>query len=595
MRLDEPDAAEGGALDWRGELALRLSRAFFVAFAASVPILWFQLTGSRARNVLTVLALLGVGVLALPTLLGKPRGRSLGWFIVIPSALATVGGYALVGFLAGPGMLLTITLMLTGILFGRRVMVGVMAACGAGLAAVAWAMVNGVLAPPHPDDVSMTSVLPWVRSLTISLLGITLFGSLMVAVVARIERALGIAQLETRKREQAERARAEAEIVALEAKQLETVGRLAAGVAHDFNNNLTAIIGAAELLKLELPNEPAARELADNILQSSQRAADLTRQLLAYSRRAQMLQTPTNLHALIEEAASFARRSIDPNVELVTDLSAKNPTVNADGSLLQSAVLNLIVNARDALPEGGIITISTTSIDLDAAGPPPTGPCILLEVLDTGRGIDREILPQIFDPFFTTKPVGKGTGLGLAAVAGTIKSHQGRIEVDSDVGVGSAFRIYLPCADVEPSSSPLTSRSLVRGTGELLLIEDDAMVGLAAVATLRSLGYQVTHAADGQRGVELVRASPRRFRLVLLDLRMPGLSGEATFDALTELVPELPILIWSGYGAEQDVTGMLRRGAAGFVQKPYRIAELSRTIADAIQASRARHTAQRAS
>jgi signal transduction histidine kinase/CheY-like chemotaxis protein len=590
-----PEPAEGDALAWRSELALRLSRAFFVAFAASVPLIWFQLHDARARHVLTGLAVLGSVILALPTLTGRPRGAALGWFIVVPSAVASVAGYALVGFLSGPGMLLTITLMLTGILFGRRVMIGVMAVCCAGLAAVAWGMVNGVLRAPHPDDISMTSALAWVRSLTIGLLGITLFGSLMVAVVTRIERALGIARRETERREQAERARAEAEIVALEAKQLETVGRLAAGVAHDFNNNLTAIIGAAELLKLELPKEPAARELADDILHAAQRAADLTRQLLAYSRRAQMLQSPTNLHQIIEEAASFARRSIDPNVELVTDLGAKNPTVNADSSLLQSAVLNLIVNARDALPDGGTITISTTSIEIDGSEPPPTGACILLEVLDTGRGIEKAILPQIFDPFFTTKPVGKGTGLGLAAVAGTVKSHQGRIEVDSDLGVGSAFRIYLPCADAEPASSPVVTRSLVRGTGELLLIEDDAMVSLTAVATLRSLGYQVTHASDGIHGMELVRAAPQRFRLVLLDLRMPGMSGEATFDAISELAPELPILIWSGYGAEQDVSGMLRRGAAGFVQKPYRIAELSHTIADAIQAARDRHTKQQAS
>jgi signal transduction histidine kinase/CheY-like chemotaxis protein len=589
MRLDEPErAAEDEALAWRGELATRLIRAAFVTFALSVPLVWFALQGARERHSMTAVALLTTLVLALPTFTGRPGGKARAWFIVAAAAVASIGGYALVGFLAAPGMLLTITLMLTGLLLGLRAMIGVAIVCGLAVGAVAWAMVSGALPPPNRDDISMTSALPWIRTLGFTFLGTTLFGVLMVAVVTRIERSLAFSRVETLRRERAERQRAEAEIVALEAKQLETIGRLAAGVAHDFNNNLTAIIGSAELLKLELPEDPELRELAEGILHASHRAAELTRQLLAYSRRAQMLQTPTNLHNIVEDAASFARRSIGPRIELVTELGAKNPTVTADAALLQSAILNLIVNARDAMPNGGRLSVSTTSIDIEATptGTLPTGPCVLLEVIDTGAGIAPELLPQIFDPFFTTKPVGKGTGLGLAAVAGTIKAHQGRIEVESELGVGTAFRIYLPCAEPEAAAQPLASSALVRGAGEILLVEDDAMVSLAAVATLRSLGYQVTRAPDGNSCIELVRASPERFRLVLLDLRMPGLSGEETFDALQAMAPHLPILIWSGYAAEQDVSGMLRRGAVGFVQKPYRVAELSRTVADAMHGSR---------
>ena len=589
MRLEEPPrGAPDDALLWRDQLARRLIRGFFAAFAASVPLLWFETQGHRERNLMVTVGVLMTLALGYAAFTGKPSGRARGWFIVIPAALTCIVGHAVVGFLAGPGVLLTITLMLTGLLFGRRAMFGVMLACAAALALVAWCMVNGVLPPPNPADVSMTSPMPWVRTLGVSFMGITLFGMMMLAVVTRIERSLDLARLETARREQAERERAEAEIVALEAKQLETIGRLAAGVAHDFNNNLTAIIGSAELLKLELPDDAGAHELADGILQSSHRAAELTRQLLAYSRRAQMLKAPTNLHHILEEAVSFLRRSIDPNVRIVTELGAENATVAADTALLQSAILNLLVNARDAMPDGGTLTVSTTAILIEPseAGTPPAGPGVLLEVLDTGRGIARELLPQIFDPFFTTKPVGKGTGLGLAAVAGTIKSHQGKIEVDSDLGLGTAFRIYLPCVEPEPGAEPPTASTLVRGTGEILLIEDDAMVSLAAVATLRSLGYEVTHATDGKRGVELVRETPQRFRLTLLDLRMPGMSGEATFDALREIAPRLPVLIWSGYAAEQDVSGMLRRGAAGFVQKPYRVADLSQAIADAIQSAR---------
>jgi CheY-like chemotaxis protein len=200
-------------------------------------------------------------------------------------------------------------------------------------------------------------------------------------------------------------------------------------------------------------------------------------------------------------------------------------------------------------------------------------------------------LPHVFDPFFTTKPVGKGTGLGLAAVAGTVKAHAGSIEVNSDVDHGTVFRIYLPSSEPEGQAPLEPATTVVHGVGEILLVEDDAMVSMTAIATLQSFGYTVTHVSDGQSALEQVRAHPGRFRLALLDLRMPGLSGEATFEQLRELDPGLPVLIWSGYGAEQDVASMLKKGAAGFVQKPYRVAELSRTVARCIRKESVRSSA----
>jgi CheY-like chemotaxis protein len=324
-------------------------------------------------------------------------------------------------------------------------------------------------------------------------------------------------------------------------------------------------------------------------LAASQRLAELTRQLLAYSRKARMLQTPTDLHAVVNEAVAIARRSMGPDVTIVTELNARHFTVNGDAALLQSAVLNLLVNARDAMPQGGTVTVATAAVELTRSGAKglPVGMCVVLEVIDTGRGIPKEQVPHVFDPFFTTKPVGKGTGLGLAAVSGTVKAHGGSIEVNSDVDGGTAFRVYLPCADYDVEQPQPADASIVHGEGEILLIEDDPMVSFTAIATLQSFGYQVTHAADGRSALEQVSAHPRRFQLALLDLRMPGLSGEATFDKLRELEPSLPVLIWSGYGAEQDVSSMLKRGAAGFVQKPYRVAELSRTVAQKIRKTKA--------
>jgi signal transduction histidine kinase/ActR/RegA family two-component response regulator len=580
-----PERDEDEALTWRNDLALRLIRALAVIFALSSGVVWLAMARVESRNPLAICALLAAAVVAVPALTRWPGGRARGWIVIVPSLAMALMGYVHVGVFSGPGVCLTVTLMLAGLLLGQRAMIGLTIASAVVLSGIGFAMATGRLAPPNATDVDMTLGRTWVRSLTVTFFAISLFGGLMVAVVTRMERALRLARQETLRRQQAERARAEAELSAVESKQLEMVGRLAAGVAHDFNNNLTAIIGSAELLKLDLPEQHGARELSDSILQASQRLAELTRQLLAYSRKARMLQTPTDLHAVVNEAVALARRSMGPDVTIVTELNARYATVNADAALLQSAVLNLLLNARDAMPNGGKLTVATVSVELTRSSSKglPVGQCVVLEVVDTGRGIPLEQVAHIFDPFFTTKPVGKGTGLGLAAVSGTVKAHGGTIEVNSDLDAGTVFRIYLPCTEPAGTIAPSSNDAVVPGQGEILLVEDDAMVSVTAIATLRSFGYDVTHANDGKTALEQVRAHPGRFQLVLLDLRMPGISGELTFEKLRELEPRLPVLIWSGYGAEQDVSSMLKKGAVGFVQKPYRVADLSRTVAQKIR------------
>ncbi len=580
------ESGEGDeALAWRTDLALKLIRALLVIFSASGAFIWFAMASSASRDRLLICALSAAVVVSVPALTGRPRGTARGWIIIVPSLVTALMGYANVGVLSGPGVCLTVTLMLAGLLLGRRAMIGLTLASAVVLASVAWAVVSGRIPAPNRVDIDMTLARTWIRSLGVTFLAISLFGGLMVAVVTRMERSLRLARQETLRREQAERARAEAELQAVESKQLEMVGRLAAGVAHDFNNNLTAIMGSAELLNMELPPQHAGRELSDSILQASQRLAELTRQLLAYSRKARMLQTPTDLHAVIGQAVTLARRSMDPNITILTELNARYMTVAGDAALLQSAVLNLLINARDAMPSGGKLTVATASIELtrNSAKGLPVGTCVVLEVVDTGRGIPKEQVPHIFDPFFTTKPVGKGTGLGLAAVAGTVKAHGGSIEVNSDLETGTVFRVYLPCSEPEGLAPAPSGTAVVHGEGEVLLIEDDAMVSMTAIATLQSFGYKVTYAQDGKTALEQVSAHPGRFQLALLDLRMPGLSGEATFAKLRDLEPGMPVLIWSGYGAEQDVSAMLKRGAVGFVQKPYRVADLSRIVAEKIR------------
>ena len=574
----------GDALDWREELSLRLARGILVAYAVATIAISVGVQSDRGRHELVTLGVLCTLLAAVPAVTGRPHGVGRGFIVVVPALIAAVAGYAVVGVMSGPGVFLTVTLMLAGLLCGRSVMIALSLVAAISISIIGWAMVHGRLPPPLAADVAMTNPATWVRSLGVTFAAIGLFGGLMLAVIGRIERSLAHARSETRLREQAERARAEAEIQSLESKQLEVVGRLAAGVAHDFNNNLTAIMGCAELLKHEAGDNPGLLELTEAILQASQRSAELTRQLLAYSRKAQMLLAPTDLHDLVENTVTLLRRSIDPRVTIVTELSAEHPVVAADRALLESALLNLFVNACDAMPNGGTLTIATS---IAAGAPARTGVAsskrglLLLEIADTGVGVKPEALPHIFDPFFTTKPVGRGTGLGLAAVAGTIKAHGGSIDVESELGRGTSFRVLLPCAEESTTSRP-PANDIQKGTGELLLVDDDAMVSLTAIATLKSFGYTVTHVTEGKLALEAVRRTPERFRLVLLDLRMPGMTGEETFDALRAVSPKLPILIWSGYGADQDVAAMLRRGAAGFVQKPYRVAELSRKIAEAM-------------
>jgi signal transduction histidine kinase/CheY-like chemotaxis protein len=579
---DTQEAVADDAVDWREQLSLKLLRRIFFAYVAATVAIGAGTRSDSGRHELVALSLACAISAAVPALTGRPRGIARGYLLVVPATIAAIGGYAVVGVLSGPGVCLTVTLMLAGLLCGRRAMVWLSLAAGVVVAGVGWAMVHGRIPGPNPSDIAMTNPNVWIRSLTVTFAAIGLFGGLMLAVIARIERALALARSETSRREQAERARAEAEIRNVESKQLEIVGRLAAGVAHDFNNNLTSIMGCAELLRYEAGENQELTELVDGIMQASQRSAELTRQLLAYSRKAQMLLAPTDLHQLVDDTVSLLRRSIDPKVTVFSELSADRPVVAADRTLLESALLNLLVNACDAMPNGGTLRIRTMSklLPVDETRSKAQR-AVLLQVADTGRGMEQALLPHIFDPFFTTKPIGHGTGLGLAAVAGTIKAHGGTIDVESEIGKGTTFRVHLPCTDDRPSARP-ESAAVQRGSGAILLVDDDVMVSMTAMATIKSFGYAVTHAADGKAALELVRKEPERYRLVLLDLRMPGLSGEETFDALRALSPKLRVLIWSGYGADQDVAAMLRRGAAGFVQKPYRVAELSQAIGDAL-------------
>lgn len=588
------DALEGKASfratddgSWRDVLSLRAAKASALFYALGTVVIVMTI---RRPQPLLMMASVGLTCCLLATVIalsGRPRGTLRAWCIVGPSILVSIVGFGMVGFLSGPSVLLSVSMTLGGLLLGKRAMMALLGVAVAGIGLVAWAMIHSIIPTPVASDVAMKQVVPWVRTISIMILAIGFLSGLLIEIVAQMERLLSQAQQETRRREEAERAKAQTEIMSLSNKQLETIGQLAAGIAHDFNNNLSVIIGSAELLREELQERDVPHALVEDILTSSQRAANLTRQLLAYSRKAQMVMVPTDVHQLLDDTVGMLRRSIDPRVEVVAKLNAENANVLADATLLNSSLLNLLVNARDAMPNGGQLTIATSSHEVTTEssirehGLAP-GAYVLIEVLDTGEGITAEVLPSIFDPFFTTKPIGKGTGLGLAAVAGTVKSHKGSIDVESEIGCGTAFRILLPCCTTANSVLTQAAAKLTLGSGRVLLVDDDALVRRAAAATLHSLGYEVTVATDGIHALELFREATEPFRVVILDLRMPRMDGETTFEELHRLAPSLPIVIWSGYGGELDVEVMLRKGASGFIQKPYRIVELSHVVHRAI-------------
>jgi PAS domain S-box-containing protein len=382
-------------------------------------------------------------------------------------------------------------------------------------------------------------------------------------------------------------AREKLQVSLLQAQKLETVGRLVGGVAHDFNNRLHVIMGHADILKRSA-NEPTLAFHAEIVVQSAQRAADLTRQLLAYSRRQMLRPQAVELNSVVEGTRRMLERVIDEHVELVTVLEAKFPML-ADSGQIEQVLMNLILNARDAMPEGGRITLRTFdhAVDEEAAieGLVP-GAYVALAVSDTGSGISAAARPQIFEPFFTTKEVGRGTGLGLASVEGIVRQSGGSVTVDSSEGHGSTFTVYLPRATAgasEPTATPAPSSSAIgahvpcRPMLETVLLVDDQDDVRNLLAEVLSLGaYRVLEAKNGIQALTLAGAHPEPIGLLVTDIVMPGISGVELADALRSRNPNLKVLFMSGY-AERDSMRVLQAHEQ-FIPKPFLPDELFRHV-----------------
>ena len=376
-----------------------------------------------------------------------------------------------------------------------------------------------------------------------------------------------------------ERRRMEAQF--LQAQKMEAIGTLAGGIAHDFNNLLMVIQGNASLMLLDIDPSHAHYEMLSTIVRQVQSGSKLTNQLLGYARKGKYEVRPFQLNQLVEETSKTfgrTRREITIHRELSSNLFP----IEGDLGQIEQILINLFVNAADAMPEGGNIFLTTVNIPhADMKGKlynPKPGDYVLLTVTDTGVGMDPKTVERIFEPFFTTKELGRGTGLGLASVYGIVKGHGGYIDVESEKGRGTTFKIYLPASKREVYETIEPSDRISKGTETILLIDDEKKILEVAGKLLKAMGYHVLTAEEGREAIEVYKKHGETVDLVLLDIIMPNMKGGEVFDRLKEINPEIKVLLSSGYSIDGEATKILERGAKGFIQKPFDMERLSGSI-----------------
>lgn len=382
---------------------------------------------------------------------------------------------------------------------------------------------------------------------------------------------------------QAEKEKENLQAQLLQAQKLEAVGKLAGGIAHDFNNILGAIIGYADIIQLKMPVNDSSRPYVDHIVTSSQKAANLTKSLLAFSRKQIMDPKPLELNQTISRMGKFLSRLIPEDVELKTNLYTKDLIVMADTGQIDQVIMNLVTNARDSLSGSGIIEISASKFTIDSEfkethGYGDPGEYALISLVDNGAGMDEEVVKKIFEPFFTTKEVGKGTGLGLSIVYGIIKQHGGYVEVKSKPGRGTMFNIYLPLiADkIEETYNPKIIVPQAQGSESILIVEDNDDLRILLKDILEQYGYRTREAADGMEAITEFYANIPD--MVILDVIMPRKNGREVYDEICKTHPDMKFLFISGYTADVISRKGIIEGGYDFISKPFQPTDLLRKV-----------------
>jgi PAS domain S-box-containing protein len=414
--------------------------------------------------------------------------------------------------------------------------------------------------------------------------------SLLLDDDKRIIGILGVSR-DISARKQVEKEKEDLEARYRHAQKMEALGTLAGGVAHDFNNLLTGILGYTDLLQLEVAPGTSAARSVQVIERAATRAQELTAQLLGFARRGRLQSVSVNLNEAIGDVIALLERTLHEDIQIDQDLSRQTPWLLGDPGQIHQLLLNLAVNARDAMPLGGHLTFATRLVELDEerarghVGLVP-GRYNLIRVSDTGVGIPADRLERIFEPFFTDKADGSGTGMGLAMVYGVTKSHKGSVSVRSEVGSGSTFEVYLPYTPQVPARATPPASDLVTGAGTILVVDDEPLICDLASVQLGQLGYTALAVEDGERAISTFRERRHEIDLVILDVMMPGMSGRECLRKIREIEPGVKAIFATGYSSEELEERARDPDGAEFLQKPYRLQQLSETVARALARDR---------
>jgi len=372
------------------------------------------------------------------------------------------------------------------------------------------------------------------------------------------------------------------------AQKMEAIGTLAGGIAHDFNNLLQAILGYGEIILLNKNENDRDFEKLQHIIRAAKQGSELTRQLLTFSRKVEFRLQPLALNHIIENIQTMMDRTIPKMIKIEYRLTPDLLNINADASQMEQVLINLAVNARDAMPRGGTLVITTDNVIVNEDNPPPypeitPGEYVQLTVSDTGQGMDRDTLQYIFDPFFTTKELGKGTGLGLSMVYGIVKNHHGHIICYSELNRGTIFKIFLPA--IEPLEKPLETVTIEKpkgGTETILLIDDEEFIRDLGKQILTTFGYNVFTAPDGESALELYRKQKDAIDMIILDLIMPGMGGRECLLRLLDIDPHTRIVIASGHAIDGPVKEVVALGARDFIHKPYGLRQMLQVVREVL-------------